>query len=218
MNFQILLYAHIAFGMVSLIAGAVSGFSTKGSPLHRKSGKTFAVSMLLAATSAIALSIIRPSSFLLAIGLFTLYLILSGWIWVWRIPQSRKVKLSRYAAIFGMAIALFMFYQSLTISRGIPIVLLVFGSILLGFSILDLIRKPNPINNVRIHAGRMGGAYIASFTAFIVTNLAGMLPDLVLWIGPTPIGSVLIALGIRAYYKNQKLGKRKARQPIKKMG
>lgn len=207
MNLEILLYAHIAFGMISLIAGAVSGFSQKGGKIHIQSGKVFGVCMLLAAITAIALSLIHPSSFLLAIGLFTLYLITSGWIWVWKTPQKQKVRASRYVAIFGTAIAAFMIYQAYSASRGILIVLVVFGAILLAFSLIDLFRKANPADNIRVHAGRMGGAYIASFTAFAVTNFNGMVPDLILWIGPTPLGTALIVLGIRKYYKN--LGSRK---------
>jgi len=214
MNYQILLYAHITFGMISLFSGAVAGFSKKGGKIHVKSGKIFGVCMLLAAVTAIALSLIHPSSFLLAIGLFTVYLITSGWVWVWKKPQKQKLKTSRYAAIFGIAIAAFMIYQAYSTSRGILIVLVVFGAILLAFSLIDLFRKANPGDNIRVHAGRMGGAYIASFTAFAVTNFNGMVPDLVLWIGPTPIGSILIALGIRKYYKNQGLRKRKAKSTL----
>lgn len=209
MNYQILLYAHIAFGMISLVAGAFSGFSRKGGKIHVLSGKVFGVCMLLAAFTAIALSLIHPSSFLLAIGLFTIYLIISGWVWVWKIPQKKKEKASRYASIFGIAIAAYMIYQALIKSNGIPVVLLVFGGILFFFSISDLLRKSHPANNIRTHAGRMGGAYIASFTAFAVTNFNGMLPDLVLWIGPTPIGTILIALGIRKYYRKLESRKRK---------
>lgn len=214
MNYQILLYAHITFGMISLFSGAVAGFSKKGGKIHMKSGKVFGVCMLLAAASAIALSLIHPSSFLLAIGLFTVYLISSGWIWVWKSPQKQKVKVSRYTAIFGIAIAAFMIYQAYNASRGILIVLVVFGLILLAFSLIDLFRRANPTDNIRLHAGRMGGAYIASFTAFAVTNFNGMVPDLVLWIGPTPIGTALIVLGIRKYYKYLGSRKRKAKTTL----
>lgn len=214
MNYQILLYAHITFGMISLFAGAVAGFSPKGGKIHLKSGKVFGVCMLLAAATAIALSLIHPSSFLLAIGLFTLYLITSGWIWVWKTPQKQKVIASRYVAIFGTAIAVFMIYQAYSASRGILIVLVVFGAIFLAFSLIDLFRKANPADNIRVHAGRMGGAYIASFTAFAVTNFNGMVPDLVLWIGPTPLGTALIVLGIRKYYKNLGSRKRKAKATV----
>ena len=52
----------------------------------------------------------------------------------------------------------------------------------------------NPVFN---HVSRMGGAYIATFTAFTVNNLNGILPGLLGWLLPTVIGTVLIKLTMR---------------------
>ena len=80
--------------------------------------------------------------------------------------------------------------------NGLNIVLLVFGTLLLGFSSFDFFRKKLPANPYILHAGRIGGAYIAAVTAFLVVNFS-FLPPLLVWLAPTLVGSAAIALSIR---------------------
>ena len=82
-------------------------------------------------------------------------------------------------------------------------VLAVFGVVLLGSSIGDLLifRKPALFtagNKAWLlkHIGMMGGAYISTVTAFLVNNVHIQQQWLV-WVAPTLVGSVLISRAIR---------------------
>lgn len=77
-----------------------------------------------------------------------------------------------------------------------------FTVLLAGFDLAGLHRPPanSKFRWLYRHIGRMGGAYIAIITAFLVINLT-FLPDMVAWLGPTFIGSPLITFYIRRYKK-----------------
>jgi len=194
MTIQILLIAHIVLGAIALIAGGVAAFSKKGNNFHRKSGKIFAVSMLLCALAAIALSTLKPNPFLFGIGLFTIYLVGSGWIWSFRTRQKLKESVAKYIGIFGLFAAAYLLFISFS-GNGVNVVSAVFGSLMLVLSSTDIFRKLPPHKNMARHGGRMGGAYIAAFTAFLVVNI-DFLPPLMVWLLPTAIGTPLIIIGI----------------------
>ncbi len=200
---QILLILHIAAGSLALLSGGVAAFAAKGGKLHTRLGRVFAFAMLVTAVFAVALSIIRPNTFLLAVGFFTLYLTGSGWLWARRIPLDRRAKLGRYVGYFGLATALYMLYAAYN-PPAINIVLIVFAGILLSMASFDAFRKSRPKTPLALHGARMGGAYIAAFTAFVVVNI-----DLGIWgwLAPTVVGSPLITLGIWRY-NNRKTKKR----------
>jgi hypothetical protein len=70
---------HIASGLLALLAGALALIATTGSPLHRRSGQVFALSMLLMTGSAIVIAVwLRPNVGNLIAGSPTLYLVLTG--------------------------------------------------------------------------------------------------------------------------------------------
>lgn len=209
MTAQILLYIHIAAGTIALVIGALAAFSRKGGNLHIQTGRVFVVSMAATALSAILLSTIRPSPFLLGIGFFTGYLVFSGWIWARRIKIPLRMRYARFLAYPGIAAALYMLWQSWNDGK-VNAVLVVFGAILLLMAIPDAIRRKNPESPVRLHAARIGGAYIAAFTAFLVVNLDW---GLWVWLGPSAVGSPLIALAIRQY-TNKKDRRKKAARSI----
>ncbi len=195
MTAQILLFIHIAAGTIALLSGGIAAFAKKGSKPHVLPGRIFATSMAITACSALALSILRPNTFLLAVGFFTLYLTGSGWLWARRIPLNRRASMGRYFGYFGLATALYMLYSAYTPGR-INVVLLVFAAILLGMAGFDAFRRQRPKAPLELHGARMGGAYIAAFTAFVVVNIDFGIWG---WLGPTIVGSALITLGIRRY-------------------
>jgi len=201
LKYEYLLFAHIATGGLALVAGLVAAFLRKGSRRHSQSGKVFAVFMATSAVIAVALSLIHPNPFLLGIGFFTLYLVSSGWIWIRRMPFGKKVKVAKAIGAVGILSAAYMIYVGYS-RESSGIILYVFGGILAFLSSTDLILKTVPAKAAGKHGGRMGGALIAAFSAFVVTNV-DFLPPLVLWLGPTVIGTPLIILGIRKYYKGK---------------
>ena len=52
------------------------------------------------------------------------------------------------------------------------------------------------------HIARMTGSYIATLTAFFVVNNKGYFPELVVWLGPSIIGTFII-IRWRAYYRSK---------------
>lgn len=204
---QIFLYTHIAAGSLALIFGALAAISQKGRNIHIQTGRLFGVSMAVTAITAVSLSIIRPNPFMLGIGIFTGYLVSSGWIWAMRINVSLRRRYARIIAFPGIAAALFMLWQSWGGDK-VNVVLVVFGLILMVMAIPDAIRRKNPDAPIRLHAGRIGGAYIAAFTAFLVVNIEW---GLIVWLGPTVVGTPLIFLATNKFEK-RRIGKRAAKQ------
>jgi hypothetical protein len=198
---SILLYTHIAAGSLSLVAGAMAVGSRKGGFTHRAAGKAFALAMTVTALAAIAISLaIRPSPFLLSIGFFTLFLVGSGWVWGMRQNPEIRFHRSKYMAGFGLASAAYMFYTAFA-GAGITVVLVAFGAVLALFAAKDLLRTVKPASPIVLHGERMGGAYIAAVTALLVVNVPEDFPlnSLWLWLGPTIIGSPLIAIGLNRW-------------------
>jgi hypothetical protein len=211
MIYKILLYAHITGGIAALLAGTFAAFAEKGSANHIKMGKVFGISLGISSILAITLSLLKFNSFLLGIGLFTLYLVGSGWLWSLRMPHNVKKSRAKLLGAFGIATSVFMIITALSnVSLdSLNLVLLVFAGILAIFGFIDLIKNVKPTNAIRLHGGRMGGAFIASTTAFVVTNFNQVIPEVLLWLGPTIVGSPLIFFSIRRFYKIRSLRREK---------
>jgi hypothetical protein len=160
--------------------------------------------MALTALSAVLLATWRPDPFLLGIGLFTGYLVASGWVWIRPAPLPTRVARARMAAGGGLLAAAFMVVVALAQGR-LPLVLLVFAGIMTALSLVDLTRTPDASEVAARHGGRMGGAYIAAWTAFLVVNLERV-PDLIVWLGPTVVGTPLIVLAIRRHRSRSQAG------------
>ncbi len=199
MTHTIFLWIHIAAGSIALITGGIAAFAEKGGKLHLRSGRYFAFAMAITAISAVLLSILNYNPFLLSIGFFTAYLVGSGYLWAQRIPLKRRHLMGRYIGVAGIFTALGMFYVAISFTV-LNVVLLVFGSILAIFSISDAFRQSPPKNPIALHGGRMGGAYIAATTAFLVVNVEWAI---VAWLLPTAIGSPLITYALWKYGKRR---------------
>jgi len=71
---------HIGAGTLALVAGTVAVFARKGGRLHRRAGTLFFVSMLVMATFAAYLALVRPGQLVnLFIAAFTTYLVTTAW-------------------------------------------------------------------------------------------------------------------------------------------
>ncbi len=67
---------HIVSGMAALLAGAAALCLRKGGALHRRAGDGFVVAMIVMATSAAVLGVVRPDQTVnVLIAVFTLYLV-----------------------------------------------------------------------------------------------------------------------------------------------
>ena len=89
-----MLWIHIIAGLLSIAAGAVALYAAKGSPLHRRSGITFAVAMLAMTGSAVVMAAyLRPNPGNVIAGLLTFYLVVTGWLAVKRTVAETRAPL-----------------------------------------------------------------------------------------------------------------------------
>lgn len=205
---KIMIYIHAFFGGIGLITGLGSVVVQKGSNIHKKFGTAFSYSMIL--SSIISLIVARMPNhenlFLFLIGIFTIYLVLSG---------TRALKLrAKYktkADLMDKVISGSMLLLSLImLSMGIigilqeianSILYVFFGGFGLLMSIKDFRTFKTFSSNknawIKSHIGRMVGALIASITAFMVAGLN--IGTVVVWITPTIVGTIYIIFWTRKF-------------------
>ena len=199
--YKILLYTHIGAGGLSLIAGAIALSVVKGGKVHRTAGKVFFIAMLFVSVSAFVIAIDKSLSFLLAISIFSFYMNYTGY----RALKNREVKHKWFdwlPMVFSAFTVAYMFYS-------MNVVLLVFGALLLLFIVQDIrqqfqdeegIKKARRLRVLQ-HISRMGGAYIATVTAFLVVNIKFVKPGWIVWLLPTVVGTLVITYFTRVWTK-----------------
>lgn len=203
------LYLHIAGGMLGLITGFINTINRKGSAFHRNSGKAYVLSMFIATLSGVLLAFLKENQFLFLIGVFSFYLCFSGWrVLKYQSLQPFKAKnIDIVVASITVLFSIFMIFTGIYEIESSKIVinpvLLIFGSGGLFISVADLKKflqsaqsVPQPFNWLYTHVARMGGSYISAVTAFIVVNFTFLHP-LILWLGPSLIGTIFITYSIR---------------------
>lgn len=187
------LWIHILSGSSALIAGILAILSAKGRKLHIRSGMLFYYSMLAVSWSAIFISIVKPNEFLLMIGIFALYMNISGK----RSVVHKRLEPRRLDWVL-LAIAS---VNSILMLASMNIILMVFGLINASLVFTDAriyyrihYRLPLPKNAwLKRHIGMMMGTYISTFTAFIVVNVSHFEPFWLPWLLPTALGLPLLA-------------------------
>ncbi len=140
--------------------------------------------------TALPMAIIRPNLFLFLVGIFSGYLVLTGWLRVRN--RSGVPRLVDWVAAGAMAVAaMVMCIWGIVLLRSghsMGVVLLVFGSIGGAFAVTDLffLKAKRYVGVVRVssHLTRMLGGTIAAVTAFAVTNVR-FEPGFALWLAPT---------------------------------
>ena len=212
-----LLIVHIAAGITALLVGLVPMFSQKGNSLHRQTGLVYVWCMIIVALTAILLCGLQPFRmfrlFLAGIAVFSFYLCITGW-------RATKQKKGLYAP-FDKGLA----YVTL-LTGGAMIAFGVYLMLLNGFSFMAIVftffgslTSRFAYEDVRVlgkaaakqhwffqHFTRMGGSYIATFTAAVVTNIGRFAPanapewfSTVFWIAPSLLGGLLIVWTVRRY-------------------
>ena len=129
MTYSPVLIVHIAGGLVAILAGFVALFARKGSPLHRVSGKVFAVAMLFMAAGGAYSALIRSQRLNVVAGILTFYLVATAWLTVLR-KEAQAGRAEWGLLLLGLAggaIAWTFAWQA--VHRGAAIGGFVFGSI-----------------------------------------------------------------------------------------
>lgn len=205
MAYNIILVLHIVAGFTALSTGMIAIFTVKGSKRHLLAGKWFIAGMYLVGFSAMIMSIIKFNTFLMAVGVFSMYLTFAGKqaITFYRRKADYQVRFSdQLPAFVAILTALWMILYPVSLmiaSRQISVsILFVFGVILFINATKDIFmlssnERTRPGQKIWLikHIGMTGGAYIATSTAFLVTNIQ-LNPVWITWLAPTAIGTVLL--------------------------
>jgi uncharacterized membrane protein len=102
-----LLILHILAGTVALLSGTLAMSVRKGGRIHRSSGNIFSVAILIVASSAIYLAIMRSQNGNAIAGIITFYMICTAWL----AGRRRTIGRLDYAALLlgvGGAAAILM--------------------------------------------------------------------------------------------------------------
>lgn len=187
---------HAILGSLALTIGTLAAFSRKGGKRHKAGGRVFFISLLLSNMLALWVSYEKNITFLFGIGLFTVYLIITGYLYGYIKTFSTPKRTG--IGLLGLSFAVYMGDHAYN-EGSLNVVTTFFSLLLLIFSLTDF-RTTKPKTRIIRHAGRSGGALIASYTAFLVVNVK-VGPGWLLWILPTLLGSLFIAYSINRFFR-----------------
>lgn len=215
-----LLIIHIVSGITALIIGLIPMFSQKGGRLHNRTGLVYVYCMITVAVTALLLCGLQPFKmmrlFLTGIAVFSFYLCVSGW----RATKQKKSGPTRvdrlltyFTAVVSIAMIGFGLYLMTKFGPSFfPVLFTFFGFLTGSFARRDIFQFSRPTEKMHWffhHITRMGGSYIATFTAALVTNARYLMPQqtpewigTMVWIAPALIGGLLIGRTVR-YYKQK---------------
>ena len=137
MLFKTILILHILSGFTSLLLGTIVLIRKKGDRLHKKLGFIFTLTMVVTGLCAFYLAFIHPNIFLFVVGVFTIYLAISGYrmIRLKKAHLGQKPQLGDALLTIGMLICSAILYY-----LGIRYALAkqVFGIVFLLFATVSL--------------------------------------------------------------------------------
>lgn len=198
---SILIFIHAAFGGIALLAGLVSMIAQKGLAVHKKSGLIFYYSMLISSITAMVVAFMpnHQSPFLFAVGVFSLYFVLTGKRALRFKNKNPDLKIDKWISGIMIFTGILMISLPIIISKSVNVVLCVFAVVGIIFSFKDLILYKNPERLrkkwLKLHLGKMIGAYISATTAFVVVNQ--FLPGLYGWFIPGIVGGIFITYWLK---------------------
>lgn len=211
--FEIIRIIHIVFGATALLTGLIAMLTKKGGKPHRFSGKLYFWSMAIVCASSIYMALFKELLFFVLIALFSFQAAFNGYriLYLKKLNQGQKAQtIDIIGIVVGGIVAIFMLYVgiiNMIKSNQAGIVLFVFGSFY-TLGVWQEYRKFKKTPQEKMfwyykHIGQMGGAYIATTTAFLVNNgnLFSFIPPIALWLMPTVVGVVLITRVIKKYKK-----------------
>jgi uncharacterized membrane protein len=210
--FNTFLTLHIIGGSVGLFTGTINLVRKKGDKNHKLIGKIFTYSMLTAGFSSFALSILHPNYFLFMIGVFTIYLVGTGYRYIYlkMLGSEQRPTILDWTITIGMLMAGLLFIgigiRHLLAQNNMGIVFIVFGVLGLRSVKTDFDNYKGKLKAknywLLAHLQRMTGGYIAAITAFLVVNAKYspvVLPSVLVWLLPTVILTPLIIAWTKKY-------------------
>jgi len=102
-----LVLIHVGSGALAILSGALAMCVRKGGRLHRVFGTVFVVCMLVMASIGAGLAVRLPQAASVVVGIFTCYLVASGWATVRRVQAGiGYFEKAAFGVALGCAIAL----------------------------------------------------------------------------------------------------------------
>lgn len=203
--FSVLLTLHVAGGTSALVIGTIILCIKKGDKRHRLLGKLYFFTMITAALVSLPMAYLHPNYFLFIVGVFSSYMLVSGWRYL-KIKSVEHVTTLDWIhtitmLLFAIGFIGFGLYNIVT-GFNFGLVFLVFGAIGLLFVKGDFtnFKGNSKTKNVWLtaHFQRMMGSYIASVTAFLVVNNS-YIPGIIAWLLPTLIIVPIIVFWTKKY-------------------
>ena len=187
--------------MTCLFTGILAIAAKKGGKIHALSGNTYFYAMFTVIITALVLSIYRSNIFLLLIASFSFYM---AWAGV-RSIRNKSLKANLLDWIFlGVAVV-----TAASMILTFNIILMVLGA-LFTVNVIQEIRTFIQARKTEFektnkwiirHIGMMLGSFIATNTAFLVTNVQDFNPEWLPWLAPTIVGTPLITYYTRRTIK-----------------
>ncbi len=211
---QVLLYLHIAGGMLALVIGPAAMVATKGGEKHRLWGRIYFYSMTVVAITAVIISLYRPIPFLLMVAVFSYYVIVSGYrsLYLKKLHKGQKPGridwlIAGVSILFSLGLiiwAMLVLNDPTSRMTSFGYIALAFGGFGLFSTGSNLRQFFNPPKDkyhwMFSHMGGMLGGYIATLSAFSAVNF-DFLPTLIRWLWPSILGIPLIIIWQRSYRK-----------------
>lgn len=204
---SVLLPIHGTLGFVSLLAGGYAMLMRSRGATHARVGRVFAVSMVGAVLLAVPVLVVTGNVFLTTLGFIAAWMLATGWRFA-RLRNGPANAFDRALPILGMCVFAAGAVWGLTlVPRAgllgvVPLVLGALGSWLALNQLRGLRGDPAERNWMRLHGAAIGGAWIASMTAFAaatVTNWIPAVPEWILWVGPSLLGVPLLRRRVRRF-------------------
>jgi hypothetical protein len=177
-----------------MMAGAVALKSAKRKGRHTSGGKTFMVSLAIATGFAAPYILLTGNVFLGGLGSVAAYLGYMGWR-IGRVkPPNGSFALPDYLAVAAGLIGFtaFVAFGLWVVARGQLLGLAAAGigglGLMSAISHQRLLRGNDTQGWKHHHGSAIGGAFIATVTAFAaasVTNYLPMIPEWMIWLAPT---------------------------------
>jgi uncharacterized membrane protein len=206
----IFLILHVASGFTALITGGMASVTHKGGKTHKVSGRWYFWAMTGVFITALTIGILKSLPFLFMVGFFSYYFVVRGYrqLFLKGLGRTQKATaldwfITGIAFLFGLGLIGWSVYQNINHISFWPVPF-VFGTISVGFAMADgklYVKGPQYKQHwLASHIVSMGAGYIATWTAFIVTNI-NFLPAVVIWLAPSVVGTLFILRSIRRHIK-----------------
>ncbi|WP_452597265.1 DUF2306 domain-containing protein [Pontimicrobium sp. MEBiC01747] len=137
----------------------------------------------------------HESPFLFAVGIFSLYFVLTGNRALNFKRKNPDLRIDKLIAIIMITTGILMIILPIILTKSINTILVVFAIVGIIFSVRDLVLFKNPERLrkgwLKLHLGKMIGGYISATTAFVVVN--EFFPSFYGWFIPGIVGGFIIA-------------------------